>query len=492
MPFGFRRLIYLLILCLGFQSVFAARISGFSTEVLLNGSRVEFDLTRTVGYRIFTLSHPDRVVIDLKNVTRGIVIPENRLAGTVLKDVRTAHRNKADYRIVLDLKYKVKVRAHLLTLDHSRARLIVSLIDPSHSLSELLVPIKNTSKQIQSKSTQAASQHEKASLLVSATKNQSMSNVPAGSNGKLKGSSLTPIAFKVHQRSPQVVVVIDPGHGGKDPGATGPRGLHEKHIVLRIAKKMYQLVNQQPGFKAYLTRSGDYYLTLRQRLAVARKDKADMFIAVHADAFHRRDARGASVFALSEKGATSEAARWIARRENASELMGGVDLADKSNMLKSVLIDLSQNATVRASLTIGEDIIRSLAKFATLHHNKVEQAAFVVLKSPDIPSLLVETGFISNPYEERRLNSDPYQWKLAKALKSGIVRYFNLHPPRGTWLAEQKEKAAARRYTVRSGDSLGGLALRFHTTVRSIKKLNHLQVASLPVGQVLLMPTTSW
>lgn len=234
-----------------------------------------------------------------------------------------------------------------------------------------------------------------------------------------------------------VVIVIDPGHGGKDPGASGRHYKKEKDIVLSIAKKLQQSINQQQGFKAYLTRSTDHYLTLRQRLAIARRYHADMFVAIHADAYKRKAAHGASVYALSLRGATSEAARWLASRENDSELMGGVELNDKSQMLKSVLLNLSQTATLRASLKIGEAVLSNLSQVAHLHHNKVEQAAFVVLKSPDIPSLLIETGFISNYREELKLSSAAYQRRLASAIMQGIQRYFVARPPRDTWLARQ-------------------------------------------------------
>lgn len=230
-------------------------------------------------------------------------------------------------------------------------------------------------------------------------------------------------------------MVIDPGHGGKDPGAIGRGGSHEKNIVLSISNYLKNWINQEPGFHAVLTRKGDYYLPLRTRLAIARKYKADMFIAIHADAWRNRDSHGVSIYALSQRGATSEAARWLAKRENASELMGGVALQDKSHMLKSVLISLSQSATIRSSLEIGAAMMRAIRHIATLHHPRVEQAAFVVLKSPDIPSLLVETGFISNPREERRLRNQAHQKKIAQAIMFGIQRYFISRPPRYTWLS---------------------------------------------------------
>ena len=240
------------------------------------------------------------------------------------------------------------------------------------------------------------------------------------------------------ERARDVIVVIDPGHGGKDPGATGYNGTHEKTVVLAISKDIQQDINETPGFKAVLTRTGDYFIPLRGRLAIARQNKADMFVAIHADASQDSSAQGVSVFALSERGATGEEARWLASRENQSELMGGVTLDDKSDMLKSVLINLSQSATVQSSLQIGQDLTQNIGYFAELHHgHRVEQAAFVVLKSPDIPSLLIETGFISNIYEEARLKDPMYQHRLAQAIAQGICQYFREHPPRGTYLAER-------------------------------------------------------
>lgn len=237
-----------------------------------------------------------------------------------------------------------------------------------------------------------------------------------------------------------VMVVIDPGHGGKDPGATGIHGAHEKNIVLAIAKDLQKNINQTPGFKAILTRNTDQFIPLRGRLTIAREAKGDMFIAIHADAYRNHSAAGVSVYALSQRGASSEAAAWLAARENQSELMGGIQLSNKGSLLRSVLIHLSQIATVRASLQIGSDLIQHIHHLAHLHHDRVEQAAFVVLKSPDIPSLLVETGFISNPKEEHRLVSPRYQHTLAKAIAGGIIEYFRHKPPRHTWLSEHHKQ----------------------------------------------------
>ena len=232
-----------------------------------------------------------------------------------------------------------------------------------------------------------------------------------------------------------VIVVIDPGHGGKDPGAKGCSGTQEKDVVLAIARRLQAQINQQPGFRAVLTRKGDYYIGLRERLTLARQYQGDMFIAIHADAHEHLDACGVGVYALSQRGATSEAARWLAQRENSSEFVGGLDLTTKDHVLKSVLIDLSQTQSITASLNMGSVLLENLGKFAPLHHPNVEQAAFVVLKSPDIPSLLIETGFISNTKEERRLRSPGYQEQIASALLMGIKNYFVHHPPRGSSLA---------------------------------------------------------
>ena len=231
----------------------------------------------------------------------------------------------------------------------------------------------------------------------------------------------------------KIVVVIDPGHGGKDPGAFGYHRTPEKQVVLAIAKDLQQKINSQPHMQAVLTRDGDYFIDLRRRLDISRRYHPDLFVAIHADAFTNPKSHGASVFALSQRGATSEAARWLAEKENYSELAGVNlrDLDDQNGMVRSVLIDLSQTATTSAGLKVGQNVLNHLASITSLHNPKVEQARFVVLKSPDIPSILVETGFISNPNEERRLASSGYQHQLSDAIFKGIRQYFTANPPRG-------------------------------------------------------------
>lgn len=396
--------------------------------------RFVFDANKPIHYKKFQLGHPPRFIIDMKHA---------RIAGSLnfplfkrnpVKRIRVATQPNGHLRLVLDLKRLTRIKTFTLNPSHGKPyRLVVDFF-------------------------------AKTNPMQTAKKKEPLKDV---------------------------VIMIDPGHGGKDPGATGPGGAHEKNIVLKIAKKLCRIINQQPGFRAVLTRNRDVYLSLRRRLAITRQSKADMFIAIHADAYRNHSARGASVYALSSRGATSEAARWLAKRENASELMGGVNLSNKGNLLKSVLINLSQTATIRASLMVGEQMIDFLDRIAYLHHPRVEQAAFVVLKSPDIPSLLVETGFLSNHFEERRLQNSAYQNRLALAIMKGVRRYFTRRPPRHTWLAYWRDRPKKQKYIVHRGDTLTGLAQRYQVSVNELKELNKLHSSYLRVGQVLSIPAAS-
>ncbi len=265
-----------------------------------------------------------------------------------------------------------------------------------------------------------------------------------------------PRAAKPGTQLRDVVVAVDAGHGGEDPGARGRRGTNEKDITLAIARKLAALINKERGMKAVLTRDGDYYVSLRGRINRAREHKADLFVSIHADAFLRPEARGSSVFTLSERGATSEAARWLAERENAADLVGGVSLGDKDDLLASVLLDLSQTATIEASHDVASNILKELGGVGDLHKSQVQQAGFMVLKSPDVPSILVETAFISNPHEEQKLRDVRHQEKLARAIMNGVREYFTRKAPPGTVLAEE----AQRKRTVARSDSQTSAARR--------------------------------
>jgi len=358
-------------------------------------SRFVFSATQPIHSHRFMLVHPTRLVVDIAKAKLTMPLNHHRLGGTPVKDFRVGHHAHHSLRIVFDLKYPVTVKTY-----SSGRRLVVIL---THKKASHLAKKKPPPRR----------HHHTTPRPVLRT---------------------VPDMQKLHK----IIVVIDPGHGGKDPGATGPDGHHEKVVVLAIAKDLQHMLNAQPGFHAVLTRRHNYFVSLRGRLRITRHDKADLFIAIHADAFPDRHASGASVYALSERGATSEAAHWLAASENRSELMGGVNLAHKDNLLRSVLINLSQNHTIAVSLQIGSSILHQLSKNTELHHGRVEQAAFVVLKSPDIPSLLVETGFITNPHEERRLVTATYQHRLAYAIMLGIKAYFVHHPPAHTVLAARR------------------------------------------------------
>lgn len=425
-------------------SISGARISRHDHQ-----TRVVIILTAITKYRVFTLQHPERIVIDIDNAKMATDLKKDLvLRNTHLKDVRYAPRH-GNIRIVFDAKTKLRPNSFMLKPDqHFKARLVVDLTN-------LKAAIKHTPTKAHAatKSSKIKSTHEQPPLK------------PTGRD---------------------IIIVIDPGHGGKDPGATGPRGIHEKNVVLAISKDLQADLNRTPGIHAYLTRKSDYYISLRERLRIARKDKADLFVAIHADAYRKRDARGASVYALSERGATSEAARWLAERENYSELGGVKDFSDKSYMLRSVLLDLSQTVTITQSLRVGQLLLNKLKKMTLLHHDKVEQARFVVLKSPDIPSLLVESGFITNPYEERHLRSSKYQRQMARALAQGIISYFRGDPPHGTLFAAQRK---AHIYTVHKGDTLSKIAVRYGISIAEIRNLNRLHSNIISVGQRLKVPS---
>lgn len=406
-----------------------------------NSTRVVFEFETDFQYKVFTLKNPNRVVIDMPHVALKTSLNDLPLSQSIIKKIRSSRYGPHSLRIVFDLKNRARIKAFALNPSGNFSfRLVVDMIGSFKHPHVKTEPVYMTSDEVDGKAVEGR----------------------------------------------DIIVVIDPGHGGKDPGATGPRGIHEKNVVLAISKDIEHDVNAIPGMTTKLTRYGDYYITLRDRLRIARKDLADFFVAIHADAFHDRNANGASVFALSQRGATSEAARWLAEKENYSEL-GGVDLANKSRVLRSVLIDLSQTATIHQGLIVGKTIVNRLAKITPMHSMRVEQARFVVLKSPDIPSLLIETGFISNPKEERLLNNPNYRKKLAKAITAGIKAYFLAHPPPHTLFALKKR---AKKYVVGPGDYLSKIAKRYGTSDAILERMNNLKSSTVRRGQVLLVPRT--
>jgi len=288
-----------------------------------------------------------------------------------------------------------------------------------------------------------------------------------------------------------VIIAVDAGHGGDDPGAIGPKGIQEKRIVLELARRIVTKLNAKPGFKAELVRTGDYYPTLQQRTEIAREKRADLLVSVHADAFKSSKVSGASVYTLSDRGATSETAKWLADRESRSDLLGGVgevSLSDKDPVLARVLLDLSMDANRSQSIEVGEAVLANLGRVTKLHKQRVEQASFVVLKRPDIPSILIEAGFISNPAEARRLSQAEHQNKISRAVATGIEQFMRGNPPPGTMLASL---AREMRYTIVHGDTLSKIALRYGVSARSLKSRNGLSNDNIRVGQVILIPARS-
>ena len=393
-------------------------------------TRLVFDIAAPVEHTVFTLTSPDRVVIDLKNASLSRPLAQPTVEDKVLAEIRSAVRPNGDLRVVLDLKTRVRPKSFLLRPNRSYGhRLVLDLRKGDGRV----LPRKASAWQ---------------------------------GRGKLR----------------DVVVAIDAGHGGEDPGATGRRGTREKDVVLAIARELERQMMREPGMRPVMVRTGDYYIRLRKRIEIARAERADLFVSIHADAFRDRRVRGSSVYALSQNGATSEAARWLAERENSADLIGGVSLDDKDDLLASVLLDLSQTATIEASLDIGDEVLEGLKRLGKTHKPRVQQAGFAVLKSPDIPSILVETAFISNPQEEKRLRDPRHQRRLATAILKGVRAYFRTHAPPGTFLA-------AREHIIERGDTLSEIAARYGVSLKTLQLANRIKNSNrLKVGEILHIP----
>ncbi|RKZ92164.1 MAG: N-acetylmuramoyl-L-alanine amidase [Gammaproteobacteria bacterium] len=427
----------------------ATTIKGIRLSQSEADTRLVIDLSDRVDYHLFTLDNPARLVIDLKytDQPKSITLPD--LKNTPIRNIRYAEWDKNTLRFVLDLNKTLKYSSQTLTPDKKRPyRLVVDLHD--------------------------------SSVTQTATKATVTPPEPAP---KIQKKSQATTVKKEIPASPRrdIVIAIDAGHGGQDSGALGSRGTKEKDVVLAIARRLAKLVNDEPGMQAYLTRDSDTFITLRQRIKRAHNHNADMFISIHADAFHKQRAKGASVFVLSERGASSEAAQLLADKENAADLAGGISLEDKDDLLAYVLLDLSQNASLEASLEVANTVLSGLKRVGHVHKKHVESAAFVVLKSPDIPSILVETAFISNPDEERKLKSSSHQNKLARAMLSGIRNYFQRNPPLGTSQGPQQ-------HIVNRGDTLSTIAQRYQVSLNQLKSRNDLSTTKLKVGEVLMIP----
>ncbi len=389
--------------------------------------RLVFDLDGIADHSIFALKDPNRIVLDIKKAKMPHGMVDRLQANSLIRSVRSGVRNGNDLRVVFDLSKEVKPRSFLLAPSaQSGHRLVIDLHD----------------KRIPTNVTKS--------------------------------------------KKRDVIIAIDAGHGGRDPGATGRSGTHEKIITLQIAKRLEKDINAQRGMKAVLIRKNDRYMRLRDRIHKARDARADMMISLHADSFPDPRARGSSIYALSVDGASSETARMLAEKENAADLLfGDVNLAVEDQMVKEVLFDLSLTGTIESSLDIGSEILGQLKAVNRVHKKKVQQAGFAVLKAPNIPSVLLETAFISNPREERNLRSSSHQKKVSKAITRGVSKYFSRKAPPGTWLASSECE-----YEVCNNDTVASISQQHNVIESDLRARNGLYADNLLAGQVIKIPVS--
>lgn len=399
-------------------------------------TRLVFDLSRSGEHKVFTLDNPPRVVIDLKgaNLGKGYAPPQPQ---GVVSGVRTGTPEKGTLRIVIDTASAVRPRSFILTPARNRGhRLVVDLVPTTG---------------------------------------------PRAAPARVVRAPAAPV-----DGGRLVTVAIDPGHGGADPGAIGPKGTREKDVVLAISRRLADAINREPGMRAVLTRDGDEFIALRQRYEKAREAEADLFLSIHADAIAHGRAAGSSVYMLSTRGASSQAARWLADRENASDLVGGVSFEGKDGTLAAVLLDLSQGATLQASDQVAGHVLKSLSRFGRVHKQEVQRANFVVLRSPDVPSILIETAFISNAEEEKRLRDATHQEKLAGAILEGVRNYFHAHPLPGTWIAANRQRP--REHIVMRGETLALIAQQHGVSLSQLRAENKIGSNTIRPGDILRLP----
>ncbi|MGA9342440.1 MAG: N-acetylmuramoyl-L-alanine amidase [Rhodanobacteraceae bacterium] len=447
-----------LLVCGLVASVHATDVAALRIWAGPDYTRAVFDVSDKVDYKLFELANPDRIVLDLAGSRLTSEFDAPNVKG-LLKRIRTGRHGKDGVRVVFDLDKDVRPKSFLLQpADKFGYRLVLDL----YPKAKAPAPVRTVA------------------------------------------SALPGVARKV-------VIALDAGHGGDDPGATGPSGTHEKTITLSVARELKKLIDREPGMTAVLTRDGDYFIPLAERYRKAREAKADLFVSIHADAFRSSDARGSSVWVLSPRGATSEAARWLADSENRADLVGGVSLDDKDDTLAAVLLDLSQGATMEASTAVAKQVLHALQRIGPTHRGFVERANFVVLRSPDVPSILVETAFITNPREERRLKDPKQRERIAEAVLDGVKDYFTATPPPGTLFAKNagmfpagsmvaavggtasaKSDVSLRDlHKVRRGETLSGIAQQYGVSLGTLRSANRLSDDGLRAGDILQIPAGS-
>jgi len=404
-----------------------------------NTTRLVFDLADTPTYTYFTLKNPQRLVIDIENTPKNFDFKKVANESKLVKKVRySTAKNPQSIRVVIELNKKLKKNIFALppTAPYGN-RLVIDLNDSDSAAQKIVLNSKSTTDR-------------------------------------------------------DIVIVIDAGHGGEDPGSIGPSGSYEKDVTLGIAKRLESLIGKEKGMKAVMTRAGDYYISPNKRPQLARKHKADMFVSIHADAFTTPVPRGASVWVLSMKRANTELGRWLENTERHSELLGGAAeiIQDTANerYLAQTFLDMSMDHSLTTSYDVSRDMLKHLKNVTSLHKDKPQGASFAVLTSPDIPSILVEMGFISNPQEEKNLNWSKYRQKMAQSLFNGLKQHFKGSPPDGSLWAKWKQEN--RTHRVRSGESLSLLAQRYNVQISTLKKANNLNTDVVRIGQVLTIPST--
>ena len=471
-------------------------------------TRATLDLATLPDYRMFPLANPARLVIDLPGTT---LAPGARLPGAngLISAVRSGQPEPGTLRIVLDLGRDTPAR-NRIDRSNGQSRLVVELTDPAWKPAPSLeiartsvVPAPQPAAPIILAPLPAAvSLPPPAPTIVTTTPEPAPLAAPVAPKPAPRESTMASTRPTKSARDVigagrrELVIAVDAGHGGKDPGAHGPSGLQEKKVTLAVAKELARQIDADPGMRAVLVRDDDTFVPLERRFQKARAAQADLFISVHADAAPSQAASGASVFVLSTRGASSQAARWLADKENAADLVGGVSLDDKDRNLSAVLLDLSLSATMRVSDDVAQQVLAALKNVGKAHKREVERANFVVLRSPDVPSMLVETGFITNPGEERKLDDPDYRRRLADAIVGGVRGYFSRQPPPGTYFAAREAEresapvmmAAARTYVVGRGETLSLIAQRHGVGVDSLRTANNLRGDRVRVGERLTIP----
>lgn len=430
------RILLAMLMAFGLAGVHASEVNNLRVWTDPGKTRAVLDLSAGADYRLFTLDNPPRVVVDLDDSSVTGTLAFDEQYGGVISAVRHGVREGRHLRVVFDLEEQAKPQSFLLD----------PAGDYGHRLVIDLVPEKGPDPEARFRT------------------------VAKAAEGELR----------------DLIVAIDAGHGGEDPGAIGPTGVREKHVTLAIAHELKRQLDEEQGMRAILIRSGDYFIPLRERYARAQEANADLFVSIHADALHDRRVHGSSVYVLNGRAASSEMARQLAKNENKADMVGGVRLADHDDMLNTVLLDLYQNASLEYSKTAAEEIWEALGAVGRRLRSGVEGAPFMVLRSPIVPSVLVETGFISNPRDEQNLNSAAHQRKVATAIATGVRRHFNQVAPPDTWIAANRQSG---QYVVRRGDTLSEIAQQHRVSLMELRRANNLNGDVVQVGKVLVIPT---